>query len=97
MNLLTLTFLDNKENHKCFRKRTYAKATLPRRFNLRTGPSRIRSDSDENRKDPIGIYRTPGNESTNGILVSESLQDPTVGKTKETNYRNLSDPTKQTL
>ena len=63
----------------------------------RLGSDRILSESDENRKDPIGIYRIPGNESTNGTLVSESLQDPTVGKTKETDYRNLSDPTKQTL
>ena len=77
---------------------------IPWRFNPRTRPSRIRwdsdripSDSDEDRKDPIGIYRIPSNESTNGTQVSESPQDPTVGKTNETEYRNLSDPTKRTL
>ena len=63
----------------------------------RLGSDRILSDSDENRKDPIEIYRISGNESTNRTLVSKSLQDPTIGKTKEIDYRHLSDPTKQTL
>ena len=53
----------------------------------RLGSDRILSESD----------RIPNNESTKETLASESLQDPTVGKTKETDYRNLSDPTKQTL